>query len=46
MTPIKYIKKWKNKEEMLEHCRHIISHAERYEKERIWEAKNILNYKK
>ncbi len=41
--PIKYIKKWKNTEEMLSHCSHIISHAERYEKERVFEAKELLN---
>ena len=26
-----------------EHCEHIISHSERYEKERVFEAKVVLN---
>ena len=42
IKPIKQLKKWKNKEEMLNHCRHIISHAERYYPERVFEAKELL----
>lgn len=42
MLPIKKIKKWKNNE-LKEFCEHIISHRERYCKERIFEAKEILN---
>lgn len=41
--PIKHIKKWSSKEDMLDHCRHIISHSDRYEKERVFEAKTILD---
>ena len=41
--PINNIKKWETKEAMLDHCRHIISHSERYEKERVFEAKTLLD---
>ena len=44
VTPIKGIKKWKSNEEIKEHCKHIISHSYRYEKERVFEAKELLNY--
>lgn len=43
LIPIKHIKKWTSENELLEHCKHIISHSERYEKERVFEAKQILN---
>jgi len=39
---IENIKNWKNKQEIIEHCNHIISHSERYEKERVFEAKTLL----
>jgi nicotinic acid mononucleotide adenylyltransferase len=40
--PIEYIKKWRNNDEIIEHCQHIISHSERYEKERVFEAKTVI----
>ncbi len=42
VTPIEYIKKWNSKTEIIEHCNHIISHSEKYEKERTFEAKTVL----
>lgn len=39
---IENIKNWKNDQEIIEHCNHIISHSERYEKERVFEAKTLL----
>lgn len=39
---IENIKDWENNEEIIEHCNHIISHSERYEKERVFEAKTLL----
>lgn len=42
VIPIKSIKNWTNAE-LIEFCRHIISHSERYESERVFEAKEILN---
>lgn len=44
LIPIKLIKKWKSTEEMHEHCQHIIDHADRYIRERVWEARQILAY--
>ena len=41
-VPIEKIKKWKSSDEIIEHCRHIISHSERYEKEKVFEAKTVL----
>ncbi len=41
---IKKIKNWASKKEMLEFCDHIISHQERYSKERVFEAKELSNY--
>jgi len=44
--PIKYITNWDilgGDIAIAKHCEHIISHAERYEKERIFEAKELLN---
>ncbi len=42
VTPIEYIKKWNNETEIIKHCNHIITHSERYEKERVFEAKTVL----
>lgn len=43
---IRQIKIRESDEKMLEYCQHIIDHQERYEAERIFEAKNILQYTK
>lgn len=43
LIPIKNIKKWENNNELIEFCQHIIDHFWRYEKERIFEAKEIIN---
>ena len=40
---IEYIRKWSSTDEIVEFCKHIISHSERYEKERVFEAKSVLN---
>lgn len=45
-TPIKYITNWSilgGDIAIIKHCEHIISHSERYEKERVFEAKELLN---
>ena len=45
-TPIKNITNWEKlggNTAIIKHCEHIISHAERYEKERVFEAKELLN---
>jgi hypothetical protein len=42
--PIKQIKIRESDEKMLEYCQHIIDHQERYEPDRVFEAKNILQY--
>jgi hypothetical protein len=46
VIPIKHIKKWNSQSELLEFCEHIVSHSERYEKERVFEAKEIINCEK
>lgn len=43
LIPIKKIKKWNSEKEIIEFCKHILSHQERYEKSRIFEAKEVLN---
>jgi len=43
VIPIIRIKKWKNNNEIIEFCNHIISHSERYEKERVFESKQLLD---
>lgn len=43
VIPIKNITEFKNDEELKDFCEHIVSHSERYEKERVFEAKEILN---
>lgn len=46
IAPIKYITDWSKlggDKAMIEHCEHIISHAERYERERVFEAKTIID---
>jgi len=40
---IKNIKNWESKQDIIEFCEHIILHSERYESERVFEAKEILN---
>lgn len=42
VIPIKHIKKWTSTE-LQEFCKHIVDHKERYEPERVFEAKEILN---
>lgn len=32
-----------NDQQLKEHCEHIISHSERYEKERVFEARVVLD---
>lgn len=42
IIPIKHIKQWADEQELIEHCEHILSHEERYEKTRVFEAKTLL----
>lgn len=46
VTPIEQIKVWSNENELFEFCHHIVEHRERYEPERVFEAKSILTRKK
>lgn len=43
VMPIEHIKKDWEQSELQEFCEHIISHSERYEAERVFEAKGILS---
>jgi hypothetical protein len=43
LMPIRQIKKWRSDKELLEHCEHIVSHAERYVPARVFVAKEIIN---
>ena len=43
MMPIKLIQKRKSDEELIEFCNHIISHSERYDPYRVFEAKSIID---
>ncbi len=41
VAPIEFIKDWRNEGDIIEFCDHIILHGERYEKERVFEAKIV-----
>ena len=43
VIPILKIKKFKTIKEVIEFCNHILSHKERYEDERVFEARELLN---
>lgn len=33
-----------NDKQLIEHCNHIISHSERYEKDRVFEARELVQH--
>ena len=43
LIPIRKIKKWQTDEELIEHCKHIITHRDVYSPSRVFEAKEIIN---
>ena len=43
VIPIIHIKGWESDAKLTEFCEHIISHSDRYERERVFEAKTVLN---
>lgn len=43
VIPIIHIKEWESDAKLAEFCEHIISHSECYERERVFEAKTVLN---
>jgi hypothetical protein len=44
LKTIRNMKIWKTDADMLEYCEHILKHTERYIPERVFEAKNILQW--
>lgn len=46
ITPIRHLNNWEKlggDNALLKFCEHIVSHAERYIPERVFEAKSIIN---